>query len=308
MVLSTLSDRGIALWAILKNILPIYESIYQVVMPVGTVDVYQAMLRTSTLLTGTPTASSGIAANAFDQNLATSCTQTSPGGYIDLAIPATNAIPTYGFLPNSSGIWNLIIQVSTDGGITYQNIFFNSALAVVQGQWFWVDIQGVPDGITNVRLQAGPNTTLDIIEFCAETAPNEIPMAKLSRDDYVNLPNKYFQGRPVQFWYDKQRVQPILTLWPTPQAQFTFNQIITTSQRYIQDVGTMTQIIEVPQRWYLPIICELANHLMAEIPEAQADPMRVSNDAFLEMKKAWDSESDGGPIRIRANITPYTKC
>lgn len=308
LILSDLSDQGIALWAIVKNILPIYESIYEVDMPLGTVDVFQAMLRTSNIITGNPTSSSGVAANAFDQNLNTACVQAAPGGYIDLAISATNAIPIYGILPGVSGTWSIAIQVSVDGGVTYQPIYTNTALAMTAGQWFWVDIQGVPDGITNVRLQAAANTTLNVTEFVIENAPNEIPMAKLSRDDYENLPDKWFQGRPVQFWYNKQIPQPILTLWPSPQFQFTFNQIITTSQRYVQDVGTMVQIIEVPQRWYLPIICELANHLMSEIPEAEADPVRVANESMIQMKKAWDSETDGGPIMIRANISAYTRC
>jgi hypothetical protein len=308
LILSSLCNKGIALWTITKDILPIYESIYQVPMPLGRVDVFAAMLRTSQIITGTPTSSQGVAANAFDQNLSTACIQASAGGYIDLSIAATDAIPIYGILPGTNDVWNISIQVSTDGGVTYQNIYSNAALEVADGQWFWVDIQGVPDGVTNVRLQANGETVLNVIEFTIEQIPNEIPMAKMSRDDYDNFPDKWFKGRPVQFWYDKQIPNPILTLWPSPQLEFTFNQIVTYSQRYPQDVGTLTDIIEVPQRWYLPIICELADHLMSEIPEAQADPMKVSMIAAKQMQAAWDGESDGGPMRIVPQIRAYTRC
>jgi len=60
--LSTLSSKGLALWAVQKVILPLYESIQSVPCPLGTVDVLNANLRTSTRLTGIYTASGGTAA------------------------------------------------------------------------------------------------------------------------------------------------------------------------------------------------------------------------------------------------------
>jgi hypothetical protein len=313
LILSELNQKGIALWAVQQVVLPIYESVLTVPCPLGTVDVFWAMLRTSTLITGTPTSSSGIAANAFDGTLQNACVQTSPGGWIDLAISPLNAIPIYGIMPNASGNWNFSLQVSTNYGVTYTNIYSTMSFAAVAGQWQWLDIEGVPDQITNIRITAGALTTLNVTQLAYETAPNEIPIAKLSRDDYINLPDKFFRGRPVQFWYDKQIPIPNLTLWPAPYFQYTFNQIVATTQRYVQDVGTpangaMTQIIEVPQRWYLPIICQLANHLVTEIPSAQADPTKAALEAQKRMQDAWDSETDMGPIMIRPRLRPYTRC
>lgn len=310
LILSGLARRGIALWAIDDFIVPMYESVARVPAPLGTVDIFQANLRTSQTITGTPTSSSGVAANAFDGTLQNSCIQTAPGGWIDLALPnPLSAIPTYGIMPNASGTWGLSITCSTNNGLTYgAPIWSSSAFAAVAGQWQWFDIEGTPDNVTNIRLNATSTTTLSVRQLCYQTVPNEIPCAKLSRDDYINLPDKFFQGRPVQYWYDKQIPQPQLVLWPVPQFQFTFAQMVITVQRYVMDVGTMTQIIEAPQRWYLPIICELAKELSMEIPESQADPVTLSAYADKMMTEAWDSETDQGPIMLRAKISPYTRC
>lgn len=306
LILSTLASKGIALWCIEKEILPIYTRVQTVPCPVGTVDVLNANLRTANRLTGSATSSAGTAANAFDEDLETVC-DAGVGGYIQLELDTATSASTFGFYPAASGTWNIAIQGSNDGA-TFTDLYENTELAVVNGEWFWVDIEGVDDYLY-YRLQATAPTDLEVAEFVIQNLPNEIPIAKINRDDYANLPDKFFTGRPVQFWYDKQRTQPLMILWPSPQEQFTFNQIVVYVQRYVQDVGSLPQEIEVPQRWYLAIVCELAKFLAAEIPEV---PMglgeMLANEALIKMTEAWDSETDSAPVYIRPNINPYTRC
>jgi hypothetical protein len=140
-----------------------------------------------------------------------------------------------------------------------------------------------------------------------ENAMQEIPLAKINRDDYANLPNKFFLGRPVQFWYDKTIPDPILVVWPAPQVQFTFNQLVLYVQRYIQDVGTLTQAIEVPQRWTLAIIAELSRLLNLHIPEAKGDPVLLANEAKTQLDIAWGSETDMAPTYLRPRLWNYTR-
>lgn len=306
--LSTLASKGIALWAIQKIILPLYENVQSVSCPLGVVDVLNANLRTSTRLTGTYTATSGTAGNAFDGNLSTLCTQTAPGGSITMQMPSAATPVIFGILPAGPAInWSIAIQTSNDG-VSWTTVYSNTALAVVPGQWFWVDVQGIPGaGVLYVRLQAGATTKLNVAEFVVANNPQEIPLAKINRDDYSNLPDKWFPGRPVQFWYDKQIDQPIITLWPIPQQQFTFAQVVGYVQNYIQDVGSLTQSVQVPQRWYLAILSELSRKLALQIDEAKADPVALGIEADREIATAWASETDSSPIYLRPRLWSYTR-
>lgn len=318
LLLSTLASKGIALWAQQKVVLPVYDAIQDVPCPLGTVDVLNANLRTVTQLqlpaNGVSYVSSagGVAANAFDNNLATACTQTAPNGYIQVQFPTANQPVVFGLLPNATGTWNVAIQTSVDG-VTFTTVYANTALAAVAGQWFWQDIEGIPEaGVKFVRLQASGGTTLDVTEFVTGAAPQEIPIAKINRDDYSNLPNKWFTGRPLQFWYNKNIPQPTLVLWPVPQVQFTFAQIVLYAQRYIQDVGTLTQSIEIPQRWFLAIVTETAKQCMLNIPECRRamdpnDRQLLLAEATMRINEAWASETDSSPTMLRPMIHRYTR-
>lgn len=305
--LSTLASKGITLWAIEKVILPIYEGVQDVPCPTEIVDVLNCNLRTSQRLSGTYTSSSGTAALAGDGDLTTFDVQSAPAGNITLQFTSASVFNTVGFFPGTSGTWGISIQTSNDGA-TWTTVYQNAGLPVVADEWFWTDIEGIPDeGVAYVRLLAGASTTLNVAEFVVQNFPNEIPVAKINRDDYANLPDKFFRGRPVQFWYDKQIPNPLLTLWPAPQFQYTFNQIVIYGQRYLQDVGTLTQSIEVPQRWFLGIVAELARQLNMEIPEAKGDPVALDSEATNQLKIAWGSETDSAPIYLRPRIWNYTR-
>lgn len=306
--LSTLASKGIALWAIDKVIVPIYQGVQDIPCPPETVDILNCNLRTSNRLTGTYTSTSGIASNAGDGDLTTLTTETAPGGNITLQFQSQGTLfNTVGFYPVTSGTWDITIQTSNDG-VTWTTVYANSDLTVVADEWFWTDIEGIPQaGVNYVRLLAGASTTLDVAEFVVENNLQEIPLAKINRDDYANLPNKFFLGRPVQFWYNKQLPDPFMVVWPAPQVQFTFNQIVLYTQRYVQDVGTLTQAIEIPQRWTLAIIAELSRLINLHIPEAKGDPIMLANEAKTQLDIAWASETDQAPTYLRPRLWNYTR-
>lgn len=317
LLLSTLASKGVALWAVQKVVLPVYDAVQDVLAPLGTVDILNANLRSITQLQLGPGAAysstaGGTASFAFDNNLSTSCTQTAPNGTLQVQYPAPGQPVVFGVLPNTTATWNVAIQTSNDG-INWTTVYSNPALSVVHGQWFWVDVEGIPEaGVSFVQLVAFGGTTLDVTEFVTGAAPQEIPIAKINRDDYSNLPNKWFTGRPLQFWYNKSIPQPTLTLWPAPALQFTFSQIVLYTQRYVQDVGTLTQTVEVPQRWFLAILTRLAKELMLMIPEIAKDMSDTDKPILLQEDKdrwaeGWASETDSSPVMMRPNIRAYTR-
>lgn len=306
--LSAMVNKGIALWAVEKRILPLYIGKQSVPLPIGSVDLLNCNLRKLQRILGTYTSSSGTAEFAFDSDLTTATTEVAINGFIQVQFETATRITNFGLLPNASGNWNYELQGSDDGA-TWTTFFTSEEdQAVVSGEWLWWDIEGLNE-YSYIRLQATDGTILNVTEFVTGNMPNEIPCAALNRDQYSDLPNKTFLGRPVQYWYDKQRTQPIITLWPAPGNEFTFYQLVCYIHRYIQDIGSMSQEIEIPQSWYTAVVARLKADIA--LTDEEVDPGLVGTLDEIgtrEWKEAWDGQSDGSASYILPNLRPYTKC
>lgn len=313
--MSELVGRGIPLWCIEKQLLALYEGSTEVTTPAGTVDILNLQIRQLQRLTGTTTASEGTADFATDGDVETACTQTTPGGNIIIEFESETSISNVGILPNATATWNIAVQTSPDG-ITYTTVYTNATLAAVAGEWQWIDLfatdttaQGTAiNDVLFVRLLATTPTILDVLEFVVANNPSEIPMARINRDDYQSLPDKAFQGRPVQYWLDLQRDNPVIRLWPAVQLQYTFYQLVMTRKRYLMDVGTLTETLDFPQRWFEAVVSELAARLAMEIQEVDVNLIPVLRGAAdRAMQTAWNGEGDSSPTYFRVNLSPYTR-
>lgn len=306
MELSRLANKGLVLWAIQTHILPMYYGKLTVDCPAGTVDVLNTNIRSlNRLLDGVAASSEGTAANAFDEDIETACVQVAAAGWISYQFDTASAVTNFGILAGATGSWDFTIDVSDDG-VTWTPVYTGTDVSMVDGAWHWWDVEGIAPA-AYMRLKATGTTVLDVRELVFANTPQEIPLAKINRDDYRNLPNKTFLGRPVQFFFDKQIRIPNLTVWPAPDESYTFQQITVTTQRYVMDPGTMQQELEVPQGWFLAIVATLAYNLAQEIPESEAELADLFSEMTRLMTDAWASQSDGAPVKLTPNISPYTR-
>jgi hypothetical protein len=283
LLLSELSNRGLQLWCIEKTIQPLYEGVGYIALAASTVDVLNSNLRTLQEVVGTTV-------------------DTPTESETDFGTPAT--VGTVGIKWTAAAA-PLIFERSDDG-IVWVAADTQTPQAAA-GEWTWFDLPSVVAAqFFRVRATAG---TLDTSKIFLGNTPTEIPLARLNRDDYVNLPNKQFlSNRPLQFWYDRQVNQPIMRLWPVPNSAAETSQIVVWAQRYIMDVGTMTQEVEVPQRWYEAIVSMLAAKLALEYMEV--DPQMIpilDQKAERALYIAQQEERDNSPVNILPNISPYTR-
>lgn len=304
--LSAMANKGITLFTLDRIILPMYEGVRDVPCPTGTVDVFDVNLRTVQRLEGTNSASEGDADFAFDGDIDTVCEQVAFDGWIQTQLDSATKVTTFGILPGASGTWSYRIQGSDDG-ITFDTLYTATAELVIDSDWIWFDIDGLP-AYEYWRLQAfGGATALEVRELVFANTPNEIPLAPVNRDDYDTLPNKVFESRPTEFWLDLQRGPPIITLWPVPQGQFTFAQLIVRIQNYIEDVGTLMQEVAVPQKSYMGILCQLSYDYAIQDKDVDVTIIpSLKIDADNGMGNLWDGQSDKANTRITPNIRGYT--
>lgn len=282
LILSDLANQGAPLWTIEKQIYPLYDGVNSITMDVGTVDILNSNLRSLQEVSGANTDTSTSRTILFD---------------------GSTAVSTVG-IKWSAASSPISLDRSVDN-ITWTTIQTEDPQAV-SGEWTWYDLDSVvAANYFRVRATSG---TLDFETIYTANTPTEVALSRMNRDDYTNLPNKTFQStRPLQFWFDRQIPQPIMRIWPAPNASAEYNQIVLWRQRHIMDVGSMTQEIEVPQRWLQAIVSLLAARLASELVEVdpQLIPM-LDSKAASDLYTAQMEERDNSPMMLSPNIAPYT--
>lgn len=304
LLLSELANTKTPSWCIQRQVYPLYRGEPVVTLDNGTVEVLNANLRTLQELTGEVTID--IVTAPLD----------GPGGGIGAGevisstytVDFTEADGGVGTV-NTAGIkWlgasPVVTFQTSDDGVTWTTIGTQAAGAAA-GEWTWYDV--VPARAT-AFFRISASAALDMSEVYLGSLPQEIPMGVLNRDTYVAQSNKVFQGRPLTYWFQRDLPEPVLNLWPAPNAAAEHQQLIIWRHRHIMDTQNLQQEVEVPQRWLEAIVAGLASRVGAETP--QVDPALVGTleQRWLTARQAaWDGDNDGSPTYINPGIGCYTK-
>ena len=305
--LSNLINQGINYWAIDKKVFGLKPDQYEYLLPLGGVDVLNALYRTMQRPTGTYSASSGIAANAFDNDINTIDVQTAPNGNIAVDFGTNNPIyaGSIGILPGTSGDFHILLETSTDG-VAWTLLEDTGVTTWVNNEWLWYDIDPGAN-VQYYRMRETGGNTLAVREFYVGNNSTEVTMARLNRDDYTNLPNKNFTAnQPYQYWFNRTIPQAKITLWPAPSNPFV--QMTIWYSRQIMDVGDLNGQLEIPQRWNQAIQFMLAHQMSLILP--QVDLARVQyleGQAEKYFIMAENEERDKSPIYFAPNISVYTR-
>jgi hypothetical protein len=306
-LLSDLGNRGIQFWTMTKKVIGLTPDKYIYDLPKGSIDLWNTLYRTMSRPSGSYTTSAGgTVANAYDGDVDTICTQTSTNGNISVNYGTSN--PTYigsiGLLPASTGTWSIIYEWSEDG-VTWATLVDLGSVAVVNNEWIWTDIEA-GQTVPYYRCRVYNGTTLSVRELYFGNNSLEVQMSSLNRDDYTNLPNKNFTAnQPYQYWYNRQIPNPQIYIWPVPSTAFV--QMTCWYSRQIDDVGALTDELEIPQRWYEAVQMMLAHKMSLELPQVAMDRVGyLEKMAEKHLYIAEQEERDRSPIYWAPNISVYT--
>lgn len=128
---------------------------------------------------------------------------------------------------------------------------------------------------------------------------NDLIISPISRSEYLALPNKAQQGsRPTQYYLARTLV-PTLSLWPTPQDATV--SLIVNSMRFMEDVGSFSNTIFAPQRWYEAMVAGLAFRLAQKYaPDRLQDTKAAYDEAYAA---AATEDTENVPMRIVPNMS-----
>lgn len=289
MQLVEFANRQLNLWSVEKGMLATVPGQNTYSLPTGTVDLLDVTRRTATrALSGTAYSSAGgTAANAFDNDLTTACTQTSANGYIsyDYGAGATQSIELVGIRSNSNTTYNLVVEVSSDNS-TWINKLSVGSLAFTNNETKWYVIQS-PAAFRYIRVRETGGAILDIAEIYFETALQDLTLDRYSRQDYMAIPNKNNVGVPTMYYVDRV-ASPTLSLWQAPSADYPI--IFYTRIRQAEAVLGANSTMDVPYRFLEALTAGLAVKLASKVALDRVNPLKAMYDESLTAAREEDRE------------------
>lgn len=134
---------------------------------------------------------------------------------------------------------------------------------------------------------------VDILEMALRRDGTDLEMERISRGQYLDFPNKTSQGRPSQFYFDRQ-IAPVINLWQTPEN--STDQLVYYYVRRIEDADKLVNTSAIPFRFYPCMVAGLAYYLaMKRAPERLQLLKAVYEEEF---QRAAEEDEDRVPLRL----------
>jgi hypothetical protein len=154
------------------------------------------------------------------------------------------------------------------------------------------DTVTLTQGVATITLTSD---VVDLLEVVLRRTGTDFDLPKISRGDYLSIPNKTTQGRPSQFYFDRQ-VLPQINVWPTPEN--STDQIVYYYVRRIEDADDLVNDVELPFRFFPCAVAGMAYYIaLKKAPERIQLLKTVYEEEF---QRAADEDED----RVSLKLTP----
>jgi hypothetical protein len=138
---------------------------------------------------------------------------------------------------------------------------------------------------------------VDLLEVVLRRDSTDYTVQRISRGEYVTLPDKTTQGRTSQYYFDRQ-ITPILNLWAVPEN--STDQIIYYYVRRIQDADALVNTTDMPFRFYPCMVAGLAYYMsMKRAPDRVQMLKAVYEEEF---QRAADEDEGRTPLKLQPSL------
>ena len=136
---------------------------------------------------------------------------------------------------------------------------------------------------------------IDVLSVIVRRDGTDYSLDRLSRSDYLDTPNKTTQGRPNQFFLDRQ-ITPNLKLWPVPDN--STDVVYYDALTRMDDADNYVNTMDMPFRFYPCLAAGLAYYISLK---------RAPNRVQL-LKSVYEEEFERAAIedrdRASFNVAP----
>ena len=138
---------------------------------------------------------------------------------------------------------------------------------------------------------------VDVLEVVLRRDGTDYDLDRISRGDYVTLPSKTTQGRPSQFWFNRQ-IAPVINLWAVPEN--STDQLIYYYLQRIDDADTLVNTTDMPFRFYPCMVAGLAYYLAMKRAPDRIQLLKVVYEE--EFQRAADEDEDRVPLKLQPSM------
>ena len=154
--------------------------------------------------------------------------------------------------------------------------------------------QALTQGVSTYTL--APDVA-DILEMVLRRDGTDYEVERISRGEYLTFPNKTAQGRPSQFYFNRQ-IDPIITLWQPPENSTDI--LVFYYVRRMQDVDTMVNTTDMPFRFYPCMVAGLSYYIaMKKAPDRVQLLKAVYEEEF---QRAAEEDRDRVPLKLVPSV------
>lgn len=136
---------------------------------------------------------------------------------------------------------------------------------------------------------------IDVLSVVVRRDGTDFSLSRVSRDEYFSIPTKSTEGRPTQFFLDRQ-ISPNLKLWPVPENNTDVVHFDALTR--MDDADKQIDTIEVPFRLYPCLAAGLAYYISIKRAPNRAQLLKVMYEE--EFERAMSEDRD----RSSFNVVP----
>lgn len=148
---------------------------------------------------------------------------------------------------------------------------------------------------TAVSLPSSLDSVLDATIVEGESSYD---IVRMSFGDYIDIPRKGQQGCPTRYFVDERRDSKTLYVWPVPASAAIFSFY---GMRRPQDPGSMTNDVDIHERYWNALVFGLAFHIAArrpsKVPLDRVQWLEAEYEKYLDLASGDDRERT--TLRIR---------
>ena len=141
---------------------------------------------------------------------------------------------------------------------------------------------------------------IDILSLVVRRSGTDYAISRISRDEYLNIPTKTTQGRPTQYFVDRQ-ITPVLKIWPLPDN--STDTILYDALTRVDDAGNYTNTIGIPFRFYPALAAGLAYYI--GLKRAPDRVQMLKSHYEEELGRAMEEDRDRASFRIAPDLRNY---
>jgi hypothetical protein len=149
-----------------------------------------------------------------------------------------------------------------------------------------------------------PSTAIMVLNVTIGTGdpPNEqeLTITPMTRQEFSMQPNKYTQGRPTSFWFDRT-ISPTITLWPWPNQ--TYNMHVWSFGQQFDAMQRGAMQLDIPYRWLDAAAAGLAARLAVHYAQDLEAARFAMADKAYQVAATQDTED--GSIYLLPMVQSY---